>query len=156
MPKFKCDILGDFQTLCSRGWAIKVRWFGQMFSLEKMFWFAWQTENELEKWHRRLLLLLFTTFMYIQKFIRNMRHAFGVLRLYRLGRGAKMASEAAAAAHGAWVAWGSGPLPSTCTLFEKLNFCPKIQLWQNPNIFTSFSSKNFFDNFSREIKVVNS
>ena len=42
------------------------------------------------------------------------------------------------------------------TLFEKSNFCPKIQFWQNPNIFTSFSTKIFFDNFSREIKVVNS
>ena len=29
------------------------------------------------------------------------------------------------------------------TLFEKSNFCPKIQFWQNPNIFTSFSP-NFF------------
>ena len=42
------------------------------------------------------------------------------------------------------------------TLFEKSNFCPKIQFWQNPNIFTSFSPKFFFDNFSGEIKVVNS
>ena len=42
------------------------------------------------------------------------------------------------------------------TLFEKSNFCPKIQFLQNPNIFTSFSSNFFFDNFSREIKVVNS
>ena len=25
------------------------------------------------------------------------------------------------------------------TLFEKSNFCPKIQFWQNPNIFSSFS-----------------
>ena len=34
---------------------------------------------------------------------------------------------------------------STCTnpltLFEKSNFCPKNQFWQNPNIFTSFSPK---------------
>ena len=29
------------------------------------------------------------------------------------------------------------------TLFEKSNFCPKIQFWQNSNIFTSFSP-NFF------------
>ena len=29
------------------------------------------------------------------------------------------------------------------TLFEKTNFCPKIQFWQNYNIFTSFSP-NFF------------
>ena len=42
------------------------------------------------------------------------------------------------------------------TLFEKSNFCPKIQFWQNLNIFTTFSAKFFFDNFSREIKVVNS
>ena len=42
------------------------------------------------------------------------------------------------------------------TLFEKSNICPKIQFWQNPNIFTSFSPKFLFDNFSREIKVVNS
>ena len=38
------------------------------------------------------------------------------------------------------------------TLFEKSNFCPKIQFWQNPNIFTSFSPKilwQFFDNFSQ-------
>ena len=42
------------------------------------------------------------------------------------------------------------------TLFEKSNFFPKIQFWQNPNIFTSFSPQIFFDNFSREIKVVNS
>ena len=27
------------------------------------------------------------------------------------------------------------------TLFEKSNFCPKIQYWQTPNIFTSFSPK---------------
>ena len=68
------------------------------------------------------------------------------------------------------------------TLFEKSNFCPKIQFWPNPNIFTSFSPKIFltiflvksklssakksktttfsqdfhpkqFNNFSREIKV---
>ena len=42
------------------------------------------------------------------------------------------------------------------TLFEKSNFCPKNQFWQNPIIFTSFSPIIFFDNFSREIKVVNS
>ena len=42
------------------------------------------------------------------------------------------------------------------TLFEKSNFCPKIQFWQNPNIFTSFSPNFFFDNFSREFKVVKS
>ena len=43
-----------------------------------------------------------------------------------------------------------------CDFLEKSNFCPKIQFWQNPNIFTSFSPKFFFDNFSREIKVANS
>ena len=42
------------------------------------------------------------------------------------------------------------------TLFEKSFFCPKTQFWQNPNIFTSFSPKIVFANFSREIKVVNS
>ena len=31
------------------------------------------------------------------------------------------------------------PIYST-TLFEKSNFCPEIQLWQNPNIFMSFST----------------
>ena len=30
------------------------------------------------------------------------------------------------------------------------------KFWQNPKIFTSFSPKFFFDNFSREIKIVNS
>ena len=32
------------------------------------------------------------------------------------------------------------------TLFEKFNFCPKIQFWQNHNIFTSLSP-NFFGQF---------
>ena len=36
----------------------------------------------------------------------------------------------------------------SCTLFEKSNFCPKIQFWQNPNIFTSFSPKLFLTIFS--------
>ena len=45
---------------------------------------------------------------------------------------------------------------SSSILFEKSNFCPKIQFGPNSNIFTSFSPKIFFDNFSREIKVVNS
>ena len=34
------------------------------------------------------------------------------------------------------------------TLFEKSNFFPKIQFWQNPNIFTSFSTKIFWQFFS--------
>ena len=34
------------------------------------------------------------------------------------------------------------------TLSEKSNFCPKIQFWQNPNIFTSFSPKFFWQFFS--------
>ena len=34
------------------------------------------------------------------------------------------------------------------TLFEKSNFCPKIQFWQNPNIFTSFSPNFFWQFFS--------
>ena len=29
------------------------------------------------------------------------------------------------------------------TLFEKSNFCPKVQFFQNPNIFTKFSPKFF-------------
>ena len=33
------------------------------------------------------------------------------------------------------------------THFEKSNFCPKIQFWQNPNIFTSFSPKYFLTIF---------
>ena len=33
------------------------------------------------------------------------------------------------------------------TLFEKSNFCPKIQFWQNSNIFTSFFHPNFFWQF---------
>ena len=31
---------------------------------------------------------------------------------------------------------------------EKSNFCPKIQFWQNPNIFTSFSPNFFWQFFS--------
>ena len=34
------------------------------------------------------------------------------------------------------------------TLFKKSNFCPKIQFWQSPNIFTSFSHKIFWQFFS--------
>ena len=34
------------------------------------------------------------------------------------------------------------------TLFEKSIFCPKIQFWQNLNIFTSFSSNIFWQFFS--------
>ena len=52
--------------------------------------------------------------------------------------------------------WVWGQIKAQITLFEQSNFCPKIQFWQNPNIFTSFSHNFFFDNFSREIKVVNS
>ena len=40
------------------------------------------------------------------------------------------------------------------TLFEKPNFCPKIQFWQKP--LSRVFHANFFDNFSREIEVVNS
>ena len=39
------------------------------------------------------------------------------------------------------------------TLFEKSNFCPKIQFWQNPNIFTSFSPKFFFTIFLVKSKM---
>ena len=59
------------------------------------------------------------------------------------------------------------------TLFDKSNFCPKIQFWQNFTIFSGnqscqqlkkanrqhfheFFTQIFFDNFYREIKVVNS
>ena len=59
------------------------------------------------------------------------------------------------------------------TLFEKSNFCPKIQFCQNftffsgnqscqqlksanPQQFHEFFTQKFFDNFSREIKIVNS
>ena len=34
------------------------------------------------------------------------------------------------------------------TLFEKSNFCPKIQVWQDHNIFTSFSPNFFWQFFS--------
>ena len=34
------------------------------------------------------------------------------------------------------------------TLFEKSNFCPKIQFWQSTNIFTSFSPQIFLTIFS--------
>ena len=39
------------------------------------------------------------------------------------------------------------------TLFEKSNFCPKIWFWQNPNIFTSFSSKIFLTIFLVKSKL---
>ena len=39
------------------------------------------------------------------------------------------------------------------TLFEIFIFCPKIQFWQNPNIFTSFSSKNFLTIFLVKSKL---
>ena len=39
------------------------------------------------------------------------------------------------------------------TLFEKSNFCPKIQFCQIPNIFTSFSSKNFLTIFLVKSKL---
>ena len=35
-------------------------------------------------------------------------------------------------------------------------FVPKIQFWLNPQHFHEFFTQYFFDNFSREIKVVNS
>ena len=34
------------------------------------------------------------------------------------------------------------------TLFEKSNFCPKIQFWQNPNILRVFHPKFFWQFFS--------
>ena len=39
------------------------------------------------------------------------------------------------------------------TLFEKSNFCPKIQFWQNLNIFTSFSPKIFLTIFLVKSKL---
>ena len=39
------------------------------------------------------------------------------------------------------------------TLFENSNFCPKIQFWQNPNIFTSFSPKFFLTIFLVKSKL---
>ena len=39
------------------------------------------------------------------------------------------------------------------TLFEKSNFCPKIQSWQNANIFTSFSPKNVLTIFLVKSKL---
>ena len=39
------------------------------------------------------------------------------------------------------------------TLFEKSNFCPIIQFWQNPNIFTSFSPKFFLTIFLVKSKL---
>ena len=42
---------------------------------------------------------------------------------------------------------------SSLKLFEKSKFCPKIQFWQNPNIFTSFSPKFFFTIFLVKSKL---
>ena len=39
------------------------------------------------------------------------------------------------------------------TLFEKSNFCPKIQFWQNANIFTSLSPKFFLTIFLVKSKL---
>ena len=41
------------------------------------------------------------------------------------------------------------------TLLEKSNFCPKNQFWKKTQHFHEFFTQIFFDNFSREIKVVN-
>ena len=46
--------------------------------------------------------------------------------------------------------------PLQYTLFEKSNFCPKIQFWQKTQHFHDFFTQIFFDNFFREIEVVNS
>ena len=43
--------------------------------------------------------------------------------------------------------------PNSLTLFEKSNFCPKIQFWQNSNIFTSFSPKLFLTIFLVKSKL---
>ena len=45
-----------------------------------------------------------------------------------------------------WCSWSKLSL-FLPTLFEKSKFCPKIQFWQKPNIFASFSPNFFFDNF---------
>ena len=39
------------------------------------------------------------------------------------------------------------------TLFEKSNFCPKIQFWQNPNVFESFLPKFFLTIFLVKSKL---
>ena len=39
------------------------------------------------------------------------------------------------------------------TLFGKSNFCPNIQFWQNPNIFTNFSPKFFLTIFFVKSKL---
>ena len=44
-------------------------------------------------------------------------------------------------------------LSCTITLFEKSNFCPKIQFWHNPNNFTSFSPKIFLTIFLVKSKL---
>ena len=42
---------------------------------------------------------------------------------------------------------------SQFTLFEKSNFCPKLQFWHNSNIFTSFSPKFFLAIFLVKSKL---
>ena len=42
------------------------------------------------------------------------------------------------------------------TLFEKSKFCPKNSILTKPQHFHEFFTQISFDNFSREIKVVNS
>ena len=44
-------------------------------------------------------------------------------------------------------------IPADSTLFEKSNFCPKIQFWQNHNIFTSFSPNFFLTIFLAKSKL---
>ena len=46
--------------------------------------------------------------------------------------------------------------PLQYTLFEKSDFCPKIKFWQKLQHFHDFFTQIVFDNFFREIKVVNS
>ena len=52
--------------------------------------------------------------------------------------------------------WHSKGFVAFFTLFEKSNFCPKIQFWPKPQHFHEFFTPNCFYNFSREFKVVNS
>ena len=72
-----------------------------------------------------------------------------------------------------WLCILNCSLASWYILFEKSNCCPNIQFWQNftifagnqscrqlksanPQHFHKFYTRNFFDNISREIIVVNS
>ena len=58
----------------------------------------------------------------------------------------------------AWHCWSTdcffvSSFRTLTTLFEKSNLCPKIQFWQNPNIFTSFLPKIFLTIFLVKSKL---